>query len=113
MSWLFLGVFGNAVCFAIWNIAFKRLGVVITNNYLYTTPFVTVVAGWLLLGEKISLMCIIGAVLITLGVIFAGKSDSTGVSSLFTFSHYRGRPVRRPLQCAVPRRVCCPQAAKK
>ena len=34
------------------------------------------VAGWLLLGEKISLMCIIGAVLITLGVIFAGKSDS-------------------------------------
>ena len=37
---------------------------------------VTVVAGWLLLGEKISLMCIIGAVLITLGVIFAGKSDS-------------------------------------
>ena len=55
---------------------FKRLGVVITNNYLYATPFVTVVAGWLLLGEKISLMCIIGAVLITLGVIFAGKSDS-------------------------------------
>ena len=76
VSWLFLGVFGNAVCFAIWNIAFKRLGVVITNNYLYATPFVTVVAGWLLLGEKISLMCIIGAVLITLGVIFAGKSDS-------------------------------------
>ena len=52
VSWLFLGVFGNAVCFAIWNIAFKRLGVVITNNYLYATPFVTVVAGWLLLGRK-------------------------------------------------------------
>ena len=34
--------------------------------------FLTMVAGWLLLGEKISLMCIIGAVLITLGVIFAG-----------------------------------------
>ena len=30
ISWLFLGVFGNAVCFAIWNIAFKRLGVVVT-----------------------------------------------------------------------------------
>ena len=26
LSWLFLGVFGNAVCFAIWNVAFKRLG---------------------------------------------------------------------------------------
>ena len=95
VSWLFLGVFGNAVCFAIWNIAFKRLGVVITNNYLYATPFVTVVAGWLLLGEKISLMCIIGAVLITLGVIFAGRSDS-GVSSLFTFFSIEGRPSGRP-----------------
>ena len=73
LSWLFLGVFGNAVCFALWNIAFKRLGVVITNNYLYATPFVTVVAGWLLLDEKISFMSIIGAVLITLGVIFANK----------------------------------------
>lgn len=38
LSWLFLGVFGNAVCFAIWNIAFQRLGVVITNNYLYASP---------------------------------------------------------------------------
>ena len=73
LSWLFLGVFGNAVCFALWNIAFRRLGVVITNNYLYATPFVTVVAGWLLLDEKISFMSIIGAVLITLGVIFANK----------------------------------------
>jgi drug/metabolite transporter (DMT)-like permease len=73
LSWLFLGVFGNAVCFALWNIAFKNLGVVITNNYLYATPFVTVVVGWLLLGEKISLMSILGAVLITLGVIFANK----------------------------------------
>ena len=73
LSWLFLGVFGNAVCFALWNIAFKRLGVVITNNYLYATPFVTVLVGWLLLDEKISFMSIIGAVLITLGVIFANK----------------------------------------
>ena len=76
VSWLFLGVFGNAVCFAIWNIAFKRLGVVVTNNYLYASPFVTVVVGWLLLGEKISWMSILGAVLITLGVIFANKDGS-------------------------------------
>ena len=31
------------------------------------------VVGWLLLDEKISFMSIIGAVLITLGVIFANK----------------------------------------
>ena len=75
ISWLFLGVFGNAVCFAIWNIAFKALGVVVTNNYLYASPFVTVFVGWLLLGEPISVMSIIGAVLITAGVIVAYKED--------------------------------------
>ena len=32
--------------------------------------------GWLLLGEKISLMSILGAVLITLGVIFANKQTA-------------------------------------
>lgn len=76
VSWLFLGIFGNAVCFAIWNIAFQRLGVVVTNNYLYAQPFVTVVVGWLLLDEKISWMSILGAVLITLGVIFANRSST-------------------------------------
>lgn len=75
ISWLFLGMFGNAICFAIWNIAFRSLGTVITNNYLYASPFVTVIVGWLLLDEPISLMSIVGAVLITIGVIFAYKTD--------------------------------------
>lgn len=73
ISWIFLAVFGNAICFAIWNIAFQRLGVVVTNNYLYASPFVTVLVGWLLLGEPISVMSIVGAVLITAGVILAYK----------------------------------------
>ena len=77
LSWLFLAVFGNAVCFAIWNIAFQRLGVVVTNNYLYASPFVTLVVGWLLLGESISVMGIIGAVLITVGVFLTQKSETT------------------------------------
>ena len=73
LSWLFLGILGNAVCFALWNIAFTRLGVVVTNNYLYASPFVTLLVGWLLLGEPISWMGILGAVLITIGVILAQK----------------------------------------
>ncbi len=73
LSWLFLGILGNAVCFAIWNIAFRRLGVVVTNNYLYASPFVTLIVGWLLLNEPISWMGILGAVLITAGVILAQR----------------------------------------
>ena len=79
LSWLFLGVFGNAVCFAIWNIAFKRLGVVITNNYLYASPFVTLVVGYLLLDEQITAMSVLGAVLITAGVIVALKKPKETV----------------------------------
>ena len=79
LSWLFLGVFGNAVCFAIWNVAFKRLGVVITNNYLYASPFVTLAAGYLILHEEITLMSIIGAVLITVGVIVALKKPRSSL----------------------------------
>ena len=70
------GVFGNAVCFAIWNIAFQRLGVVITNNYLYASPFVTLVVGFLLLDEQITVMSVVGAVLITAGVIVALKKPA-------------------------------------
>ena len=77
LSWLFLAVFGNAVCFAIWNIAFQRLGVVVTNNYLYASPFVTLLVGWLLLDESISVMGIVGAVLITVGVFLTQKSETT------------------------------------
>lgn len=76
ISWLFLAVFGNAVCFAIWNIACKNIGVVATNNYLYVCPFITVFVAWLLLKEPISVMSIIGAILITLGVIFAYKAEA-------------------------------------
>ena len=79
LSWLFLGVFGNAVCFAIWNVAFKRLGVVITNNYRYASPFVTLAAGYLILHEEITLMSIIGAVLITAGVIVALKKPKSSL----------------------------------
>ncbi len=76
ISWLFLAVFGNAICFAIWNIAFQRLGVVVTNNYLYASPFVTLLAGYLLLHEPISLMGVIGAVLITIGVFLAQRAET-------------------------------------
>lgn len=75
LCWLFLGVFGNAVCFALWNIAFNRLGVVVTNNYLYASPFVTLIVGYFALHESISVMSVIGAVLITLGVILAFKTS--------------------------------------
>lgn len=46
---LFLGLIGSALCFVLWNKAFRLLGVVTTNNFIYLNPFVTVVAARLVL----------------------------------------------------------------
>jgi drug/metabolite transporter (DMT)-like permease len=50
--------------------------VVVTNNYLYASPFVTLLAGYLLLHEPISLMGVVGAVLITIGVFLAQRAET-------------------------------------
>ena len=73
LSWIFLSVLGNAVCFAVWNVAIKRLGMVVTSNYMYLSPFVTLLVGWLVLQEGITWMGLAGAVLITLGLGLADR----------------------------------------
>ncbi len=78
---VFLGVLGSGVCYVTWNIATKRLGVVTTNSYIYANPFITMVAAWMFLNEKISVMGAIGAVLIIAGVFLSGrKFGRNGVS---------------------------------
>ena len=74
-SWfciLFLGILASGVCYATWNVATKKLGVVVTNNYVYVGPFVTLVMARIFLNEKISWMAVIGAVLIVGGVVVCG-----------------------------------------
>lgn len=72
---LFLGVMGSGVCYVLWNLATRRLGIVKINNYIYLIPFVTMISGALILPEEtISWMGVAGAVLITFGVILADRT---------------------------------------
>ena len=66
---LFLGLVGSGLCYVLWNKAFRLLGVVATNNFIYLTPFVTIVTARLFLDESISALALLGAVLITIGVV--------------------------------------------
>lgn len=75
-SFLFLGVFGSGICYVLWNTAFQCLGVVYTNSFIYAMPFVTVLSAFLILGEPISPLAIIGAVLITAGMVFSKNRNS-------------------------------------
>ena len=68
---LFGGVLGSGVCNVISNIAIEDIGPVVTTNYLYALPFIAMVAARVVLGEPISAMGVVGAVLTVLGVVIS------------------------------------------
>lgn len=77
-NFLFLGLLGSCLCYVFWNRAFFYLGIVTTNSFIYIQPFITIVVGWLFLGEPISPLAILGAILITAGLIAAQKKKPSG-----------------------------------
>lgn len=70
---LFLSLVCSALGYIFWNSASKRLGVVVVCNYVYIIPFFTMLTGVLVLDEPLSLMGILGAVLIMLGMFIADR----------------------------------------
>jgi len=73
-NFLFLGLLGSCLCYVLWNKAFYYLGVVTTNSFIYIQPFITIVVGWLFLNEPISPLALLGAALITVGVVAAQRA---------------------------------------
>lgn len=72
-NFLFLGLIGSGLCFILWTYATQYLGAVTTNSFIYMEPFITIVVGFLCLKEPISPLALVGAVLITAGLIAAQK----------------------------------------
>ena len=68
-NFLFLGLLGSGLCYILWNRAFVYLGVVTTNSFIYIQPFITILVGRIFLQEPISPLALVGAGLITAGVV--------------------------------------------
>ncbi|MBR3995446.1 MAG: DMT family transporter [Clostridia bacterium] len=66
-----LGIFGGSLCYHWWNKATKRIGIVITTNYLYVSPFITMVFAYFVTQTDITLMGSLGAILILFGVVLS------------------------------------------
>lgn len=49
---IFLAVMASLVCFVLWNMVVKHLGVVKSSNYLYLNPVITCITSAIVLGEK-------------------------------------------------------------
>ena len=72
MNWInlgFLGLLASALCFVLWNVACKSLGVVRTTIGLYLTPIVGVIFAAAFLGERVTMMSAVGGCLIIGGVV--------------------------------------------
>lgn len=74
LNLLFLGVLASLACFVLWNIVLQQLGTVRASNYIYLNPLFTLVGSAMLLGERLTIVALIGAVLILGGVYLAGKT---------------------------------------
>lgn len=73
---LFLGVVASGFCFTGWNKACNLIGTVKISNGLYLIPVVTIVFAYFMLGEKITLMGAIGAVVTIAGLFISGKKST-------------------------------------
>lgn len=72
----FLAVIASFGCFLAWNIVLRRLGVVVTGNYLYFNPVTSLITAYLVLNEHITWLAIVGCVLTIAGVYLCNRKKS-------------------------------------
>ena len=76
LNLLYLGLCASALCFVTWNVAVSRLGPVRTSVYIYLSPVVTIVASWLLLGDPVLPMALLGAALTLVGLVLSQRRQA-------------------------------------
>ena len=79
LNLLFLGIVASLVCYVLWNIVMKRIGVVKASNYIYFNPVVAIITASIVIGERITPFAMLGSAMILIGmyqVEKVGKSVS-------------------------------------
>lgn len=75
LNWVnlcFLGIAASALCFAAWNIACETLGSIKATLGIYLIPVVTTVFAYFALGEKITIMGLVGTAFAVVGLVISG-----------------------------------------
>lgn len=81
LNLLYLGVCASAGCFVLWNFALRRLGALRTSVYIYATPAITVVMAGVLLGERLTLLSVLGTVLVIAGLLLSEGRHEKAVTN--------------------------------
>ena len=77
LNLLFLSVISSTACFLLWNWAIKRLGVVITTNYIYLNAPATILFAWWLIDEPVTLWVLVGTALLIFGLYLINKKGQS------------------------------------
>lgn len=72
---LLLSIVMSMCCYLIWNKMVDEWGAIVSSNWIYLQPIVTLIACAIFLNESISLLGGIGIALVFVGVVFAGVFD--------------------------------------
>ena len=70
---LFLGIVASLICYWSWNMVLEKLGAIKATNYLYLNPIVALITSWIVLGERITALALLGTALILTGMYMAQK----------------------------------------
>lgn len=70
---LFLGLVASMLCFILWNVSVKQLGVVRATNYIYVVPLVTMLTSAFVIDERITMIGVLGSICILGGVYLAER----------------------------------------
>lgn len=73
---IFLGFIASTGGYLMWNWVMRELGAVKSTNYIYLQSLVTMIAGALVLGERITLMAVAGAGILIAGMVLAVRKKS-------------------------------------
>jgi drug/metabolite transporter (DMT)-like permease len=70
---LFLGAIASTLCFYLWALAIRKLGAIVTTNYVYFNPVIAILCAWIVLSEDITIWFLMGTALILVGMYLADK----------------------------------------
>ncbi len=71
---LYLGIFPTAIGFYAWNAALARISLNIVSVMQYLTPMLVLIMAWIILGEHLNGLKIVGALLVIGGVLVTSRA---------------------------------------
>jgi drug/metabolite transporter (DMT)-like permease len=77
LSMVYLGVFPGALAYVTWAYALGRRPAAQIAQYLYAAPVVSAVLGFVLIGERLPLLAIVGGALTLAGVVVGQRQKRT------------------------------------